>query len=540
MKQQSVAAIYCRLSKEDLDKANVGDDSESIQNQKLLLLDYATSNGFLVHNVYVDEDMSGFSDRPAFKQMIKDAASGMFNTIICKHQSRFTRDMELVEKYIHGYFVEWGIRFISLTDNVDTNVKGNKKARQIYGLINEWYSEDLSENIRAVFKKKMESGQYLGSFACYGYAKCSNNRHNLVVDEVAALTVKEIFSMYLEGYGSSRIAIMLTERGVPTPTQHKKAKGLKFTNPNGGFYSERYGAWSAGTIKRILSNEAYIGTLIQGRERKVSYKSKKVVALPRDEWIIIPDNHEPIVAKDTFYKVQHLMNGNRRRYGNGADKKVSNPKPHLLAGKLVCSDCGGIMQRSGVTRDGKTHYVRCRLAAKTKRRDCTPHCIRQDKIEDIVKAEISKLINQALGGDGEQEVINETLALIKDDNTSQVGLEKQLAEVTGKINQIQRNITMTYADKLNGVITEADFQSFKEVFEEEKRTHIKRKENLEHELSKYQLRQHSQDNILSLLRKHQQLEVLNHEIINDFIDRIEIGERDPDTQEQIISIKWMF
>jgi len=540
MQQQQVAAIYCRLSKEDLDKANVGDDSESIQNQKLLLIDHATSNGFLVHNVYVDEDMSGFSDRPSFKQMIKDAANGLFNTIICKHQSRFTRDMELVEKYIHGYFVEWGIRFISLTDNVDTNVKGNKKARQIYGLINEWYSEDLSENIRTVFRKKMEDGQFLGSFASYGYSKDLQDRHKLAVDDEAAMVVKEIFSLYLEGYGSNRIAIMLTERGVPTPTQHKKEQGLKFTNPNGGFYSERYGAWSSGTIKRILSNETYIGTLIQGRERKVSYKSKKVVTLSKDQWIVIPDNHEPIVTKDVFYKVQHLINGNRRRYGNGEDKKTDRPKPHLLAGKLVCSDCGGIMQRSGLSRDGKTHYVRCRLAAKTKKRNCTPHCIRQDKIEDIVKIEISKLIDQALGGDGEQEVINETLALIKNDNNSQISIEKQLVEVSAKINQIQRNTTMAYTDKLNGTITEADFQSFKEVFEEDKKSYLKKKSYLESELSKYELRQHSQDNILSLLRKHRVLDVLNHEIINDFIDRIEIGERNPDTQEQVISIKWMF
>ena len=501
---------------------------------------YATTNGFLTHNVYVDEDMSGFSDRPAFKQMIKDAASGQFNTIICKHQSRFTRDMELVEKYIHGYFVEWGIRFISLTDNVDTNVKGNKKARQIYGLINEWYSEDLSENIRAVFRKKMEDGQYLGSFACYGYAKCQDNRHKLVVDDEAARVVREIFSMYLEGYGTTRIAVMLTEKGVPTPTQYKKGKGFKFTNPNGGFYSDKYGAWSTGTIKRILSNETYIGTLIQGRERKVSYKNRKVITLPREQWVVIPDNHEPVIPKDTFYKVQHLMNGNRRKYGNGADKKAGNPKIHLLAGKIVCSDCGGIMQRSGVSRDGKTHYVRCRLAAKTKRRDCTPHCIRQDKIEDIVKAEISKLIDQALGGDGEQDVVNETIAMIKSEDNSQQLLEKQLAEVTAKISQVQRNITMTYADKLNGTITEADFQAFKEVFEEDKQAHLKKKSYLEKELSKYQLRQHSHDNILSLLRKHRNIENLNHEIINDFIDRIEIGERDPDTQEQIISIKWMF
>lgn len=134
-RNHNIVAIYCRLSKEDLDKQSKGDDSESIQNQKLLLMDYAMKNEFIIYKIYVDEDFSGFSERPQFKRMVQDAKNGLFNIILCKHLSRFTRDMELVERYIHGLFVEWGVRFISLTDSVDTNVKGNKKARQINGLI---------------------------------------------------------------------------------------------------------------------------------------------------------------------------------------------------------------------------------------------------------------------------------------------------------------------------------------------------------------------------------------------------------------------
>ena len=222
MKDQQIVAIYCRLSKEDLDKSKSTDESESIQNQKLMLMDYAAGNKFLIHNVYVDEDMSGFSDRPAFKQMIKDAADGRFNIVLCKHQSRFTRDMELIEKYIHGYFVEWGIRFISLTDNVDTNVVGNKKARQIYGLINEWYSEDLSNNIRTVFRKKMEAGQFLGAFAPYGYKKDPENRHGLVPDDGAVDVVREIYGLYLEGWGCRKLQpLSQKEKYSPLPFTRK-------------------------------------------------------------------------------------------------------------------------------------------------------------------------------------------------------------------------------------------------------------------------------------------------------------------------------
>jgi len=541
MQNQEIVAIYCRLSKEDTDKVHIGDDSESIQNQKLLLIDYAVSNGFLVHNVYVDEDLSGFSDRPAFKQMIKDAADGKFNTIICKHQSRFTRDMELVEKYIHGYFIEWGIRFISLTDNVDTNVKGNKKARQIYGLINEWHSEDLSDNIRAVFKKKMEDGQFLGSFACYGYIKDPNDRHKLTIDEGAAQIVKEIYSLYLDGNGTHTIGHILSQRGVPTPSQYKKNQGLNFENPSAGIYSLKYGVWSANTINKILRNKAYIGTLIQGRERKVSYKSKKTTKVPESEWIVIKNNHPPIIDENQFHKVQKLIDRKRTGYKNNPDNKPSEKsKPHILAGKLLCADCGSTMQRSGLSRNGKTHFLRCRLSAMSKRRECTPHCISQDKIEDAIITKIRGLINDATIGGDAYDIVSSALSIIEQGGDNRPKIEKQLFEVESKIETILRNITMSYADKLNGVISEEDFLDFKKVFEKERQSDVNRKRYLQEELTAIEINKKTFDNMVILLEKYKRVDILTHKIINDFIDTIQIRERDLDTKEQVIIISWMF
>ena len=539
MNEQSIAAIYCRLSKEDLDKANKGDDSESIQNQKLILLDYAVTNGFLVHNVYVDEDLSGFSDRPSFKQMIKDAADGKFNTIICKHQSRFTRDMELIEKYIHGYFVEWGIRFISITDNVDTSVKGNKKARQIYGLINEWHSEDLSENIRTVFKKKMEAGQFLGPFACYGYTKCPKNRHNLAIDEEAAGIVREIFALYMEGNGVQSIAHILNQKNVPTPTQYKKNKGLNFTNPNAGSFSIKYGLWPPNTVRRILRNEVYIGTLIQGRERKASYKTKKVVIAPKHEWVIIKDNHPPIVAENVFYKVQQLIDRKRTGYAV-CGGKIEKAKPHLLAGKLICAGCGSGMQRSGLSRNGKTHFLRCKLSAKSKRRECTPHCISQDKVESAIIEQISNLLRDCVCPDKEGDIIGSALSQISAQTSHRPKLEKQLLEFDTKINYIRSNIAKGYAEKLNGVISEDDFLSFKEVFEKEQQALAVNKKHVENELASIDVSQKIFGNIAALLDKYKRIDTLTHEIINDFVDNIQISERNPDTKEQLITIKWLF
>ena len=311
MNQENKVAIYCRISKEDLLKSTTY--SESIQNQKLLLIDYAIRQGFHIHHVYIDEDLSGFSDRPAFNALIDDARKGAFNIVLCKHQSRFTRDMELVEKYIHGHFVSWGIRFIGLTDHVDTNVRGNKKARQIYGLINEWYSEDLSENIKSVLRRKMEAGQFIGSFACYGYKKDPQNRHKLLVDDEAAAVVQDIFSLYAKGYSAKKIASYLSAKKIPTPTAYKQNQGLNFKNPN-SLLTTGVSTWPTNTILRILRNETYIGTLVQGKEQKISYKSKKMRATKKTDWIKIKDNHAPLISDALFFEVQTILDAKKKLY----------------------------------------------------------------------------------------------------------------------------------------------------------------------------------------------------------------------------------
>ena len=195
------AVLYLRLSKEDADKVNKGDDSRSIKNQRLLLTEYALNKSFQIVKVYSDDDESGlYDDRPGFEEMMEDAKLGLFDVIIAKKQSRFSRNMEHIEKYLHHDLPNLGIRFIGVVDGVDTADISNKKSRQINGLVNEWYCEDLSENIRSSFKVKMKNGQYLGSSCPYGYVKDPKNHNHLIVDDYASGIVKRIFKMYLDGY----------------------------------------------------------------------------------------------------------------------------------------------------------------------------------------------------------------------------------------------------------------------------------------------------------------------------------------------------
>ena len=298
------AAIYCRLSTEDSNKITKNQESESIQNQKQLLIDYAVQKGFSIYKIYSDDNYSGLDkNRPDFNKMIEDAQKRLFDIILCKTQSRFTRDMEVFETYIHELFPLWGIRFISVIDNVDSNIKGNKKMRQINALINEWYCEDLSENIKAVLKRKMKEGQFVGAFTCYGYKKSDNNKHKLIVDKEAADIVKKIFDYYVKGYSCKKIADILTKEGVMTPTAYKQSKGSAFQNPN----VKQNASWSYNTIKKILKNQYYIGSLVQGKERKISYKDKKRVLTDKKDWIIIEKNHEAIIKEEVFYMVQERL-----------------------------------------------------------------------------------------------------------------------------------------------------------------------------------------------------------------------------------------
>ena len=187
--------------------------------------------------------------------MIEAAKQKKFQIILCKSQSRFTRDMELVEKYIHGLFPIWGIRFIAVADNADTEVKGNKKARQINGLVNEWYLEDLSENVRMVFDLKRREGKYIGGFPIYGYRKDPTDKNHIIPDPEAAEVVRQIYQWSLEGHGRQNIAHLLNRRGIPNPTRYKAERGWSCNRP----VKNDFGLWNKVTVGRILTNEMYTG-----------------------------------------------------------------------------------------------------------------------------------------------------------------------------------------------------------------------------------------------------------------------------------------
>ena len=321
-------AIYCRLSAEDRNKLSADDDSASIQNQKDMLIKHAISNGWEIFGIYSDDDYSGADrNRPEFNRLIQDAKSRKFDTVLCKSQSRFTREVELVEQYIHTLFPTLGIRFISLVDNADTEDRGNKKSRQINALVNEWFLEELSDSIKSVLTSRREQGLHIGSFAPYGYAKDPYAKGHLIIDDEAAAVVRRIFTLYLEGKGKQAIARKLNEEGVPNPTEYKRRLGM-VRNKN----MKCSPLWSYFTITNILTNEVYIGNMIQGKSGVESYRSKQKVFYPIDQWIVVTGTHDPIIDQETWNKTQELI----QRKATMCEKKPEG----IFARKVRCLNCG--------------------------------------------------------------------------------------------------------------------------------------------------------------------------------------------------------
>ena len=370
------AALYCRLSEEDRHKAAPSDDSASIRNQKAMLTQFCAEKGWQVFDIYSDDDYTGSDrNRPEFRRLLADAKQRKFDIVLCKTLSRFTREIELVERYIHGLFPRLGIRFVSIVDNADTAAPGNKKTRQINSLVNEWYLEDLSENIRSVLTSRRRDGFHIGSFALYGYRKDPDRKGHLLVDGEASAVVREVFECYASGEGMTAIARSLNARGIPNPTAYKQRQGLNYRQPSGNS-----GLWTYSTVSSLLRNEMYTGTLVQGKCGSVSYKTKENRPRPQSEWLRVPDAHEAIIPPALWAQVQARLAQNARHMTTG--------EAGLFTGLLRCAGCGCSL------RSSKSHgrrYFHCPTHRLDKTR-CPGAFLSAEALEHAVAEKLGRLL----------------------------------------------------------------------------------------------------------------------------------------------------
>ena len=525
------AAIYCRLSDEDTNKKNITDESESIQNQKSMLISYAMDRGWSIYKIYCDEDYSGADrNRPEFNQMLIDCENGKINIVLCKTQSRFSRDMEIIEKYIHGKFMEWDIRFIGIVDNADTSIAGNKKARQINGLINEWYLEDLSENIKRTVRHKKEKGEYTGSHAPFGYIKDPENKHKLIIDPIAAEVVKTIFELYKNGIGYIKIAQYLNNRDILTPHNYKLQTGVNIGTRRTLLLTDK---WHPDTIRYMLKDEVYIGNLAQGKRRSVSYKINKTQAVPKDKWIVVKGTHEPIIDMETWDILQERFCGVSRSEKNTGEIQI-------FSQKVFCGYCGRLFRKKPAkNKYGQIfHYLVCKGRANGDYSCENIKSIPYSELENIVLNEINLLLDTHYN----QEMLTNEVGnrnSIKDEIILKIeNLKKESDTTEALIVQKQKYFKVLYEDKIKGLISEEQFIELNSEFQKEITKLEKRVQLIDKEINQYTLKQDRKKDKNSILQKYKRIEKLDRSILDEFVENIRIGCAEKDSQSRKIQIEW--
>lgn len=514
-------AIYPRLSEEDRYKKNENDESESIQNQKSMLIEYALEHDWEIYDIYCDEDWSGADrNRPEFNRLLKDAEARKFDIVLCKTQSRFTREIELVEKYIHGLFPLWGIRFIGVVDHADTDVKSNKKARQINGLINEWYLEDLSENIKSVFSNKVRNGQHIGSFALYGYQKDPDVKGHLIIDEEAAEVVRMVFRLFVQGHGKQEIARILNGKGIPNPTEYKRQHGLRYKPGR----TENSTLWHYYSVSSMLVNEMYIGHMVQGKYESVSYKTHQCKPRGKEKWVKVEHTHEPIIDMELWNQAQTLIQQRAKPFVTG--------NIGLFARKARCMYCGYTLRSSKHHGD---HYLRC-PTRYTSIDACQGCNVSVKMLEQTVLQELHKLNEKYLDEDALEQQAEFSQGILEQIKKHHVLIESYQKQS----NQLMTKIKALYLDKLNGIISEDEFLSISHEFHSEKERFLKLIEEANEQIELLRLKYNQADNRRELVKQYTDADHLTREMVDTLIDYVEVGKRIPKTRKRPIKIHWNF
>lgn len=502
-----VTALYARLSKDD----DLVGDSNSIVHQKEILSKYAKEHGFTNIEFYVDDGFSGTNfNRPDFQRMMADAEEGKISTVIVKDMSRFGRDYIMVGYYTEIYFSNLDIRFIAINDNVDSNIQTENDLTPFKNVFNEWYARDTSKKIRAVFKAKGNSGKHLTTNPPFGYKKDPNDKEKWIIDDEAAATVRRIFQMYVDGYRISEIGHKLTEEKVETPILYYMNRGIK-TNAR----SEYPEIWDLMSIKYILGQTAYAGHTVNFQTAVKSYKTKKQVNLPRNQWVIFRNTQEAIIDEKTFETVQQMRKVKR------ALTKYN--EPNMFSGLLYCADCGNHLTIQRVARNRKMDNFSCATYRKKKKGLCSCHRILVSDLETIVKKDLQKVCEYVFLH--EKEFTDEYLSGSKKETAKfQSKTKAELKRLSERQEEIGRIIRKLYEDNVNGRITDERFDFLAKSYESEGVDLKTRIQELQIALSASVQDEEKLSKFLKVVKSYTKIEELTPEILNSFIEKIYIGE----------------
>lgn len=503
-----IAFAYLRLSNEEADEG----ESSSIKNQRMIIQDYCERNEILLVRVFIDDGWSGGNfDRPAFQEMIALLEQGKANIVITKDLSRLGRDMREASYYAEQYFPEHGIRYLTVADNFDTEQENVMAPFQF--AMNEVYLRDGSRKVKEVLKAKREKGLYCAC-APYGYVKDPRNKNRLVPDEETAPIIRRIFEAAANGDSSRKIAMELNRDGIMPPLKYKVLYKGNFSEDGAARASD---LWNYTTVKRILKNPVYLGHTLLGKSRKVSVKSKKKLNVPKDQWAVTENTHEPIITQEVFDLAQFNLGK-----GTFDFRQYDHVRRSIFSGIAFCAQCGHALCSCGTVYKGereKYWYLSC----NRHRLDITDSCvgvrIKYSDILEVVRQDLNSLIS--LSPEEKEAVAREAMRRAGDDNLIKVK-QLQLQKAKARLSTIDKVITKLYTDNAEGKIDDSRLERMLSELQRESAGLEKTIDSLS-VIDSVNETQESYRAFFELANKYTYIKELDRDTLVTFVRRIEVG-----------------
>lgn len=517
MKQPNTytTALYCRLSRDD----GTDQDSGSIQTQKEMLTRYCRENGFTNYSFYIDDGWSGTnSERPDFQRMLSDIEDGKINCVITKDLSRLGRNYLETGGYTEIFFPEHGVRYIAVTDGVDTSKGSTMDITPFKNLLNDMYAQDLSKKITSALRTRKKQGKFIGDTPPFGYDKDPADKNHLIINEECAVVVRRIYRMALDGMGAKIIAKTLTEEKVRRPGSvagEKYAEFRKYVD-NGDDYS-----WHAATVRGILRNATYKGCIVANKTTKISFRSKKRRPCEENELIIVENMHEPIIDPKEWELVQRLITSRKR----GTDVQKHD---NIFCGLLKCADCGhalGLARSNRKPKDdeNENYDYFCSLYRNLGTRGCSSHRIRASSLHNEVLNDIRKIAQKAIEDD-EQMISSITAKLTKDESDSVKQAERDLKKANKRLGELDRLFAKLYEEHVNGEISDRNYSTLSSSYEKEQTALEIRADELNEIIKADRENSDNAESFVDTIKNYADITELSQSMLNTLIDRIEVHE----------------
>ncbi len=508
-----ITALYCRLSQDD---GNVG-DSMSIQSQKAILEKFAREMGKIAYSLYVDDGYSGTNfQRPSFQKMIADIEDGKIDTVITKDLSRLGRNYLESGAYIEVFFPQHHVRYIAVNDGVDSEKSGGLDITPFKNILNEFYSRDISKKVKSGKHIRALEGKFMGTTAPFGYQKDPQDKNHLIVDEVTAPTVRLIYSLALEGYGTNRIGKVLYERKIPKPSYYKQEF---FSQHNPGSEDYWYD-WKQEVITRIIRNPVYKGGMYVHGTSKPTFKCKGRGYIRRADREILEDVHEAVVTKEVWQTANDIIDRHTKV------KPCTSGYENIFRGLLKCPDCGQTLlihtDNRNPDRDllDKTYY-QCTTYRKKGANFCTAHRISAGDIENAIKADIDRHAEKAMRN--KEKFINNVLRGMNESSMARSEKTKTEIEKLKKRNaELDQMYIRLYEDYSSGKLSEKKFTMMSAHYEQEQETNEEKLTELEKQYQAKSAATANAEQFTESLAQCVGMKKLTASVLNTLIEKIEV------------------